>query len=80
MKERSTDAGASRSPFHAGEAAAQERVGVRARAEDAGRRVIRDHMPDQHRSFFEQLPLMVIGGLDARARPWAQCSPGRWGS
>lgn len=69
----------SRSPFHAGEAAVQDRIGVRARQEEVGRRVIRDHMPDQHRSFFEHLPLMLIGGLDARARPWASVLTGRPG-
>jgi predicted pyridoxine 5'-phosphate oxidase superfamily flavin-nucleotide-binding protein len=66
----------SRSPFHAGEAAVQDRIGVRVRQEEVGRRVIRDFMPDQHRSFFEQLPLMLIGGLDERARPWASVLTG----
>lgn len=70
---------ASQSPFHAGEAAVQDRIGVRARQEEVGRRVIRNHMPDQHRSFFEQLPLMLIGGLDARARPWASVLTGQPG-
>jgi len=76
MIERSKGAPASRYPFHAGEAAAQDRVGVRAQQEEVGRRLIRDHMPDQHRSFFEQLPLMLIGGLDERARPWASVLTG----
>ena len=40
------------SPSHEGEIALQERAGVRARAETAGRRAIRDFMPDQHRAFF----------------------------
>lgn len=75
----SAETQASRSPFHAGEAAAQTRVGVRTRQEEVGRRVIRDYMPDQHRSFFEQLPLMFIGGLDAQARPWASVLTGKPG-
>jgi uncharacterized protein len=56
------------STFHAGEIAAQERAGV---AESCGRRGIRDHMPDQHREFYAQLPFMVIGGTDADGQPWS---------
>lgn len=57
--------------FHEGETAVHERVGVRAKIEDLGRRVIRDHMPDQHREFFAQLPFVVVGALDPRRQPWA---------
>lgn len=59
------------SPFHAGEQALQTRAGVRERAERAGRRMIRDFMPDEHRELFEKLPYVVIGSLDTRDRPWA---------
>jgi len=59
--------------FHEGERAAQSRVGgaVRARMEEIGPRVIRDFMPDQHREFFEQLPFIVAGTVDAAGQPWA---------
>lgn len=57
--------------FHPGEAAIQQRLGVREQIEDVGRRVIRDYMPDQHRSFFAQLPFILVGGLDAVRQPWA---------
>jgi predicted pyridoxine 5'-phosphate oxidase superfamily flavin-nucleotide-binding protein len=59
--------------FHEGERAAQSRVGsaVRARMEEIGPRVIRDLMPDQHREFFEQLPFVVAGTVDAGGQPWA---------
>ena len=60
-----------RSPFHPGEAAVQERVGVRDKVEAFGRRAIRDFMPEQHRSFFAQLPFVVVGSVDAQGRPWA---------
>lgn len=60
-----------RSPFHPGETAIQERVGVREKVESFGRRAIRDYMPDQHRSFFAQLPFIVAGSVDAQGRPWA---------
>ncbi|TFW08490.1 flavin-nucleotide-binding protein, partial [Oxalobacteraceae bacterium OM1] len=36
------------SPFHDGERAVQQRVGVADKVETSGRRVIRDYMPDQH--------------------------------
>ncbi|MCC2656102.1 MAG: pyridoxamine 5-phosphate oxidase-related, FMN-binding protein [Panacagrimonas sp.] len=57
--------------FHEGEQAVQQRIGVRERIEELGRRVIRDHMPDQHREFFGLLPFIVIGALDAARQPWA---------
>lgn len=59
------------SPFHEGELALQERSGVRERIDRASRRMIRDFMPEEHRLFFEELPFLVIGSLDARGRPWA---------
>lgn len=59
------------SPFHEGELAAQSRAGVREAADAAGRRGIRDHMPDQHRQFYEQLPFMIVGGTDRFGQPWA---------
>jgi len=59
------------SPYHAGEQAVQARAGVRERAERAGRRMIRDFMPDQHRELFERLPYLLVGSIDDRGRPWA---------
>lgn len=64
------------SPFHAGELALQERSGMRERIDRAGRRMIRDFMPEEHRLFFEELPFLVVGSLDARGRPWASIVPG----
>jgi ferredoxin-NADP reductase/predicted pyridoxine 5'-phosphate oxidase superfamily flavin-nucleotide-binding protein len=61
----------SSSPFHRGERGIQERLGVRERLEDMGRRFIRDHLPDQHREFYSQLPLILVGSLDEGGRPWA---------
>src|SRR3954468_3969801 len=57
--------------FHEGERAVQARVGVLDRMEEIGPRVIRDFMPDQHREFFEQLPFVVAGTVDAAGQPWA---------
>lgn len=67
------------SPYHAGEQALQTRAGVRERAERAGRRMIRDFMPDEHRALFEKLAYVVVGALDARDRPWASIFAGRPG-
>ncbi len=64
-------------PFHRGELAVQARSGIGARIEEIGRRVIRDFMPDEHRTLFAELPFLVIGSLDERDRPWASivCGP-----
>jgi len=64
------------SPFHAGEQAMQDRAGVRERAERSGRRGIRAVMPDQHRTFFMQLPFVLVGSRDAQRRPWASVLAG----
>lgn len=57
-------------PFHAGEMALQERVGVRERMAGVGRQIIRDHMPDQHRELFEKLPSLLLATLDDEGQPW----------
>jgi uncharacterized protein len=67
------------SPFHAGERALQERAGVGERMAESGRRAIRNFMPDQHRELFAKLPMLVLGSLDARQRPWASVLFGRPG-
>ncbi|EPJ8757910.1 hypothetical protein PPUJ13061_57880 [Pseudomonas putida] len=59
------------SPWHAGEKTLQEKVGVAERMEAFGQKVIRDYMPDQHRSFYHQLPCMVAASVDVLGRPWA---------
>jgi predicted pyridoxine 5'-phosphate oxidase superfamily flavin-nucleotide-binding protein len=67
------------SPYHRGERMLQARAGVRERAERAGRRMIRNFMPEQHRELFENLPYLVAGSLDAEGRPWASILVGRPG-
>lgn len=59
------------SAFHEGEQAMQALCGVRERVEAAGRLVIRDHMPDQHRELFERLPTLLVATLDDGGQPWA---------
>lgn len=70
------DDGPSSEFFHPGETAIQQRLGVREQIEDLGRRVVRDHMPDQHRSFFAHLPLILVGALDKNRQPWASILAG----
>ncbi|MEM6996184.1 MAG: pyridoxamine 5'-phosphate oxidase family protein [Myxococcota bacterium] len=68
------------SPWHAGELAMQRSSGVGAqKMARIGRRAIRSAMPIQHREFFEQLPFVVIGTVDARGNPWATWRLGRPG-
>nr|WP_315444935.1 pyridoxamine 5'-phosphate oxidase family protein [uncultured Pseudomonas sp.] len=65
-----------RSPWHAGEQQLQAHVGVAERMEEFGRKVIRTCMPDQHREFYQQLPFMLYGAVDAEGRPWASVLEG----
>jgi ferredoxin-NADP reductase/predicted pyridoxine 5'-phosphate oxidase superfamily flavin-nucleotide-binding protein len=65
-----------RSPWHAGEKQLQAHVGIAERMEVLGRKVIRSEMPDQHRTFYEQLPFMLYGAVDADGNPWASILEG----
>jgi ferredoxin-NADP reductase/predicted pyridoxine 5'-phosphate oxidase superfamily flavin-nucleotide-binding protein len=67
------------SPWHAGERALQQKIGVAERMEVAGQKFIRDHMPDQHRDFYQQLPFLLVGAVDAEGRPWATLLEGPQG-
>ena len=67
------------SPFHEGELAAQRRAGFLDAADLAGRRSIRDYLPDQHRQFYEHLPFMVIGAVDRSGQPWVTMRVGQPG-
>jgi len=57
------------SPFHAGELAIQRQLGVAERMDAFARKVVRDHMPDQHRTFFAQLPFLVAASVDRQGYP-----------
>jgi uncharacterized protein len=67
------------SPFHPGERALQERMGVRDKMEAVGRRVLRNFMPDQHREFFAMLPFLVLGTVDDADWPTASIVTGEPG-
>ena len=62
--------------FHEGEVALQASAGTAERLAEIGSRVIRSYMPDQHREFFEQLPFLVAGTVDAQGQPWASVLAG----
>ncbi len=64
------------SPFHAGEQEIQDRVGVREQMERFGRKVIRNHLPGQHRDFYAKLPFLVLGSRDETGQPWASILAG----
>lgn len=66
-------------PFHRGELAIQDRLGVRERVHSYAPRFIRDHMPDEHREFFAALPQVIVGSVDDQGRPWASMLVGRPG-
>lgn len=58
------------SPFHAGERQVQDRLGV-GDIEEWARKVVRPHMPAEHRDFHTALPFLVASARDAQGRPWA---------
>ncbi len=67
------------SPFHRGEKEIQSRLGVREQIENVGQRFIRDYMPGEHRQFYAQLPLLLVGSIDKSGRPWASVLVGHPG-
>ena len=68
-----------KSQFHRGEKSIHARLGMQDKIEASGRRVIRDFMPEQHQAFFAQLPLLMVGTVDACGRPWASVLAGEPG-
>ena len=54
----------SRSPWHAGEVALQASLGMAGRMAEIGPHVLRDHLIEQHRLFYPQLPVLILGAVD----------------
>lgn len=68
------------SPFHAGEKAVHDRLGIHAKIDAQVRRAgIRDYLPEQHREFFPQLPFLTLAHVDAHGQPWATMRVGKPG-
>ncbi len=59
------------SPFHEGERTMQAWVGAEELMAQVGARILRDHMPAQHRELFEKLPYLVVGVVDGEGFPQA---------
>ncbi|MEP3348259.1 MAG: pyridoxamine 5'-phosphate oxidase family protein [Litoreibacter sp.] len=57
--------------FHEGERSLHEKLDIEERQHQLGLRMVRDHMPDQHREFFAMLHSVHIGAVDADGHPWA---------
>lgn len=66
-------------PWHSGEVAVQERLGVAEHMARVGSRVVRDYMPDQHREFYSSIPFMMIGSVDLHGDVWASMATGEPG-
>lgn len=66
-------------PWHAGELALQDKVGVKEKMDGVGRRVVRSYMPDQHRAFYQQLPFIAVGTVAPDGDAWASFAFGRPG-
>lgn len=66
------------SPWHAGEVAIQRSAGVAEKMAARGQ-PIRDHLIEQHREFFPQLPFLLVGSVDAAGDAWATMLTGRPG-
>ncbi|MBW6393266.1 pyridoxamine 5'-phosphate oxidase family protein [Billgrantia antri] len=56
--------------FHAGERAVQRRAEVSSDWLESAAGFVRPAMPQQHREFFENLPMLFLGLLDPAGRPW----------
>ncbi|MDA9981453.1 MOSC domain-containing protein [Gammaproteobacteria bacterium] len=67
------------SPFHRGEKELQSRLGIREKVEQAGRRMILDHIPEQLQDFYSRLPILLVGTADEAGRPWASVLVGQPG-
>ncbi|MBU2954785.1 pyridoxamine 5'-phosphate oxidase family protein [Marinobacter sp. F3R08] len=61
------------SVFHAGERAVQTHADVSGEWLKQAESFVRPEMPQQHRDFFENLPMLFMGLLDQTGRPW--CVP-----
>jgi hypothetical protein len=57
----------------------QQSAGVLERMDAVGRRVLRDHFIEQHRLFFSQLPIVVLGAVDDAGDAWATIRAGHPG-
>jgi len=67
------------SPWHAGELAMQRSAGSADKLATRGHLLLRDHLIDQHRQFYPQLPFIVAGAVDRTGDAWATILSGKPG-
>ena len=67
------------SPWHAGELAMQRSGGSAEKLATRGHLLLRDHLIDQHRQFYPQLPFIVAGAVGSEGDPWATILSGQPG-
>ncbi|EJN04963.1 pyridoxamine 5'-phosphate oxidase family protein [Phyllobacterium sp. YR531] len=66
-------------PWHAGEVALQNHVGVAERMAEIGKKIIRTELIEQHRDFYPLLPMAVLGSVDEAGDVWATVRAGHPG-
>ncbi|MBA8880920.1 pyridoxamine 5'-phosphate oxidase family protein [Phyllobacterium myrsinacearum] len=64
------------SPWHLGEVALQNAMGVADRMAEIGKKVIRTELIEQHRQFYPLLPMVVLGAIDPAGDVWATVRAG----
>ena len=62
--------------WHEGERTLHQHMGITTQMAEIGNRAIRDHMIEQHRTFFAKLPFVVLGTVDDRDNVWATIRTG----
>jgi len=67
------------SPWHEGERILQRSIGMEEALADVGAKVVRDHMPEQHRAFFPLLAYVLLGAVDEEGDVWATIRAGKPG-
>jgi hypothetical protein len=67
------------SPWHEGERAMQRSAGSAEKLTTRGHLLLRDHLIDQHRQFYPQLPFIVAGAVDRMGDAWATILAGEPG-
>ncbi|WP_397448819.1 pyridoxamine 5'-phosphate oxidase family protein [Pseudomonas sp. NA-150] len=67
------------SPWHAGELAIQQSVGVVEQMHGVGLRNVRDHLIEQHQQFYPLLPFVALATVDQAGDVWATLRTGEPG-
>src|SRR4029450_9435771 len=67
------------SPWHEGELAMQRSAGSAEKLATRGHLLLRDHLIDQHRQFYPQVPFIVAGAADRQGDAWATILSGKAG-